>query len=96
MTNPLARCRQSGSFIAGLLIGLAIVVAAFAVTDADDSAGQAFLVFGTPVVLVLGLALQVLVFDESRQRVAYGVNRRDLLSRPKVYPQIERWLGASG
>jgi hypothetical protein len=61
MTNLLARCPQSGSFVAGLFIGLAIVVAAFGLTEADSSAWRTFLVFGAPVVLVLGIALQTLV-----------------------------------
>ncbi|HEX6002575.1 MAG TPA: alpha/beta hydrolase [Burkholderiales bacterium] len=37
---------------------------------------------------------RALVFDESRQRVAYGTNHFDLLSRPEVYAQIKRWLAA--
>jgi len=37
-----------------------------------------------------------LTFDESRQRVAYGTNHLDLLSRPEVYAQIKQWLTASG
>jgi hypothetical protein len=36
-----------------------------------------------------------LPFDESRQRVAYGTNHLDLLSRKDVYVQIKRWLAAS-
>jgi pimeloyl-ACP methyl ester carboxylesterase len=35
-----------------------------------------------------------LVFDESRQWVAYGTNHLDLLSRSEVYAQIKRWLAA--
>jgi pimeloyl-ACP methyl ester carboxylesterase len=35
-----------------------------------------------------------LVFDESRQWVAYGTNHLDLLSRSEVYVQIKRWLAA--
>ena len=61
MTNFLARCRQSGSFIAGLLIGLSIAVATFGATEADASPWRNFLVYGAPVILVLGLALQILV-----------------------------------
>jgi pimeloyl-ACP methyl ester carboxylesterase len=37
-----------------------------------------------------------LAFDESRQRVIHGANHLDLLSRPEVYDQIRRWLGAPG
>jgi pimeloyl-ACP methyl ester carboxylesterase len=35
-------------------------------------------------------------FDESRQWVARGINHLDLLSRPEVYAQIERWLAGPG
>ena len=65
MTNLLARCRQSGSFAAGLLIGLAFAVAAFGATEAGASAWQSLLVFAAPVILVLGLALQILVTARS-------------------------------
>lgn len=61
MTNSSAQFRQLGSFTAGFLIGLSIVVATFALTDADSSAWQTVLVFVAPVTLMLGLALQVLV-----------------------------------
>jgi len=37
-----------------------------------------------------------LVFDESRQWVAHGINHLDLLSRPEVYAQLEQWLAESG
>jgi pimeloyl-ACP methyl ester carboxylesterase len=37
-----------------------------------------------------------LTFDESRQWVARGINHLDLLSRPEVYAQIERWLAGAG
>jgi hypothetical protein len=67
MTNLLARCGRSGSFIAGLLIGVAIVVATFAAIDAGSGTGQTFRILGAPVILVLGLALQVLVTAKSRR-----------------------------
>jgi hypothetical protein len=71
MTNPMARLRQSGSFIAGLLIGLSMAVFTFAATDADPGPGElALLFFGAPVVLVLGLALQVVVTRNPRHRRA--------------------------
>lgn len=35
-----------------------------------------------------------LVFDESRQWVAYGTNHLDLLSQSEVYARIKRWLTA--
>ena len=68
MTNPSARFPQSGSFTAGLLIGWSIVAAALALTETTSVAWQARLVFGAPVILVLGLALQVLVAPVPRPR----------------------------
>ena len=35
-----------------------------------------------------------LVFEESRQRVIYGINHFDLLSRRGVYGHLKRWLAA--
>jgi hypothetical protein len=61
MTKLLALGRKAGSFIAGLLIGLSIVDGAFAVTDMESGGWQTVLIFGAPVILVLGLAVQVLV-----------------------------------
>jgi len=61
MTSLLKQCRQTGSLAAGLLIGLAFVTAAFGATEADSSAWQSLLVFAAPVILALGLALQILV-----------------------------------
>jgi hypothetical protein len=36
-----------------------------------------------------------LTFGDRRQRVVYGVNHLDLLSRPAVYAQIKQWLAES-
>ena len=36
-----------------------------------------------------------LMFEASRQWVAYGANHLALLSRPDVYAQIKLWLGTS-
>lgn len=73
MTNPLARVvRQSGSFIAGLLIGVSIVVAAFAWTDIDSRLWQTFLDLGAPIILALGLALQRMVVAKPRRRDVIG------------------------
>ena len=76
MTNFLARCRQSGSFIAGLLVGLSIVFAMFALTDTDSRAWRTVLTVGAPVILALGVALQVLVTAEPRRRLVTGAARR--------------------
>jgi hypothetical protein len=92
MTSPSARFPQSGSFTAGLLIGWSIAAAALALTETTSVAWQARLVFGAPVILFLGLALQVLVSGgdtahDGRQRkdcvrkVACG-GRRKSSSRP--------------
>ena len=75
MKSSLARFRQSGSFIAGSLIGLSVVLATFAVTDADANARQSFLVFGAPVVLVFGLMLQMLATAKSRRGIAPSAER---------------------
>jgi hypothetical protein len=61
MTNLWAAIGKVGSFIAGLLVGLAIVFAAFGMTDMESGAWQAVLIFGAPAILVLGPALHVLV-----------------------------------
>lgn len=97
MANPLARFRQSGSFIAGLLIGLSIVVTTFAVTDADASAWQTFLVFGAPVIVVLGLALQVLVTAKPRRRLAtstppFAAADRNLSTHGRDHEPLRRKL----
>jgi pimeloyl-ACP methyl ester carboxylesterase len=42
-----------------------------------------------------GNARLALKFDESRLWVAHDTGHLDLLSRPKVYAQIKRWLAAS-
>jgi hypothetical protein len=61
MTSLLEQCRQTGSFAAGILIGLACVTAVFGATEADSSTWQTLLVVAAPVILALGLALQILV-----------------------------------
>ena len=68
MKNALARFRQAGSFIAGLLIGVSIMMPMFAMmlTNADD--WQMVWVFGTLVVLALGLKLQAVVTIKPRHR----------------------------
>jgi hypothetical protein len=66
MTNLSALSRQSGSFITGLLIGMAMVAATFAVTDPASGVWQAVLFYGAPAALMLGLALQVVAADRPR------------------------------
>ena len=61
MTNSLARSREGGSFIAGILIGLSIMVPVFALMGAHPTDWQTFLVFGAPIVLALGITLQAVI-----------------------------------
>ena len=69
MKNLLAIFREAGSFIAGLLIGLSIVVFVFAMMVADPSDQQALWgVFGAPIILAAGLTLQVVVTTTARRR----------------------------
>jgi hypothetical protein len=68
MKNPLARFRETGSFIAGLLTGLSIVVPLSAMMVADPSDWQTLWVFGAPIILALGLTLQVAVTGKPRHR----------------------------
>jgi hypothetical protein len=61
MKNPLARFRQAGSLVAGLLIGLSIVVAVSSIMVVNPTDWQTSWIFGAPIILALGLALQVVV-----------------------------------
>jgi len=76
MKNPLSKFRVAGSYIAGLLIGLAIVIPVFAVTAAQPGDWQMLWVFGAPVVLGLGLLLQLVVTTRPRHRRATGPDPR--------------------
>ena len=81
MKNLLAIFREAGSFIAGLLIGLSIVVFVFAMAVADPSDRQALWgVFGAPIILASGLMLQVVVTTTARRRrsLANGIHRVDV------------------
>ncbi len=66
MKNSLVKYREAGSFIAGLLIGISIVVPVIAMTVADYGDWQTVGLFGALVVLVLGIALQVVVAAKPR------------------------------
>ena len=58
MKKALAIFRDAGSFIAGILVGLSIVVPVIALTGADPTAWQPLMVLGAPIILALGIALQ--------------------------------------
>jgi len=68
MTKSLANFRDLGSFIAGLLVGLSIVVPVFAMIDSDPGDGQALWFFVAPIILALGIMLQVLASNKPRSR----------------------------
>ena len=70
MNNSLARFREAASFIAGLLIGLSIVVPVFAMMVADPGVWQTLSFFGAPIILALGLALQIVVTSKPRHQRA--------------------------
>jgi hypothetical protein len=61
MKNPLARFRHTGSFIAGLLIGLSIMIPVFAMMVADPGDWQMVSVFGSLIILTLALTLHVVI-----------------------------------
>lgn len=59
--HSAARFRDAGSFIAGILIGLAIMTPVFALTVTNLTDWQMLLLLGAPVFLGLGIALQVVI-----------------------------------
>ena len=61
MMVPHHAFAQCGSLAAGVLIGMSMVAGGLALTETATAAWQAALVLGAPVILVLGIALQVLV-----------------------------------
>jgi hypothetical protein len=61
MKKALRGFRDTGSFLAGILVGLSIVVPVIALTGANTTAWQAFLVLAAPIVLALGITLQAVL-----------------------------------
>ena len=68
MKNPLARFQQAGSFTAGLLIGVSIMIPMFAMLVTNLGDGQMFWIIGALIVLALGLKLQAVLTGKSRHR----------------------------
>jgi cytochrome c biogenesis protein CcdA len=60
--------REAGSFVAGLLIGLSIVVAVFAMMAASSSDGETLWIFGAFIILAFGVALQVVATTQPGNR----------------------------
>jgi hypothetical protein len=75
MKNPLARFPDGASFVAGLLIGLSILILVFAMMVAEPGDLQALWVFGALTLLAFGFALQAVVLPVrsigARQRRAW-------------------------
>jgi len=61
MKNSMTRFREAGSFVAGILIGLSIMVAVFAMMVVNSGGWQMSWVFGAPILLALGLTLFVVL-----------------------------------
>jgi Na+/melibiose symporter-like transporter len=68
MKNPLAGFRQAGSFIAGLLIGVAIMIPMFAMMLTNPGDWQIVWVLGALLVLALGLKLRAVIAIKPRHR----------------------------
>src|SRR6266853_4927170 len=86
MNSPLVRCRKVGSCVAGLLIGLSIVIAVFAVMEENSSDWLTILLFGS---LVLGAPI---VFGLGQTSVRLSaqpkthIERGTLLSAKSLLP----------
>ena len=70
MNNSLERFRQVGSFIAGTLVGVSIVVLVLGLTGATPTYAQTFLVFGAPIILAFGITLQAVITAKTRGTTA--------------------------
>jgi hypothetical protein len=70
MTNLASPLRQSGSLVAGVLIGLSIVVATLAVADNGHGGWPTLCAFAAPVIFLTGLALQAFVTSRPGRRPA--------------------------
>lgn len=72
--RALIKFREFGSFIAGILVGLSIVVPVIVLTGVTPTDWQTFLLFQTPMILVLGITLQTLITTKPhhRRNVTWG------------------------
>jgi hypothetical protein len=68
MTNLLARFQQAGSFIAGLLIGISIMIPMVAMMVTNLGDWEMHWLLGALIVLVVGLKLQFALIKPSRPR----------------------------
>lgn len=63
-----AKLRNVGSFTAGILVGLSLGVAAFAMMDVFPAEWQTLPIFGAFIILALGIALQIAATYRPRPR----------------------------
>ena len=66
MKNSQARFRDAGSFIAGMLIGMSIMVPVLALMVVNLTDWQILLLLGAPIILALGITLQVIITAKVR------------------------------
>jgi hypothetical protein len=71
MTNS-ANFRDAGSFLAGILIGLSILVPVFAAMAVNLTNWETFLLFGAPIIFALGITLQAVITAKARYQRAGG------------------------
>ncbi len=76
MKRTLVGLWQARSFIAGILIGLSIVVPVFASMGASQSHWQTLLVFSSPIILAAGVTLQALVTAKTRAPARFDPETR--------------------
>jgi hypothetical protein len=67
MNHPPAGFRDAVSFLAGVLIGASIMVVLSAGMTVDLTGWQMLLLFGAPVILAVGLTLQVIITARLRR-----------------------------
>jgi hypothetical protein len=70
LMNSPTNLRDVGSFLAGVLIGVSLMVPIFALIVVNLSHWQAFLLFGAPIILALGITLQAVITAKARHQRA--------------------------
>jgi formate/nitrite transporter FocA (FNT family) len=68
--HSLLNFPHTGSFVAGLLIGLSIVVPVVTTMGTNPADWLMYLVFAAPVIFALGLVFQVIITSAARQEHA--------------------------
>jgi hypothetical protein len=73
MKNPPTTVSHAGSFVAGLLIGLSIMILVSAMMVTTPSEWQTVWVFGSLIALALGLRLRALIITPRHRRTIDSV-----------------------